>query len=70
MKYYIGQRNNPQLPKPYYILCGKLTDEEVNAMSDPTYGSIELTSYITEQEYNDKINQLRLEGYYINQPNS
>jgi hypothetical protein len=65
MKYYIGQRNNPQLLKPYYILCGKLSDEQVNAMSEPLYGSIELTSYMTEQEYNDKIEQLRLDGYSV-----
>ncbi len=66
MKYYIGQRNNPQLSKPYFVAYGKLSKAKVREAEKSLYGSMYLTPYESEQEYNDKLNQLRLDGYSVN----
>ena len=66
MKYYIGQRNNPQLSKPYFIAYGKLSKAKVKEAEKSLYGSMDLTPYDSENEYNNTINKLRLDGYSVN----
>lgn len=66
MKYYIGQRNNPQLSKPYFVTYGKLSKAKVKEAEKSLYRSMDLTPYESEQEYNNTINQLRLDGYSVN----
>ena len=51
MKYYIGERRNPQLKNPYYVCYGKLTKTAAKNASNCVYGSMYMTAYDTEQEY-------------------
>ena len=63
--YYIGERHNPQFPKPYYKMYGQLYKKEVKAKENCLYGSMRLTGYATEEEYLDAIKQLREAGYSV-----
>jgi hypothetical protein len=65
-KFYIGQRDNPQLPKPYFNAYGQLTKKDAAKKEKPLYGSISLTSYDNEQDYNVQIEQLKNEGFSVN----
>jgi len=65
-KFYLGQRVNPQLSKPYFNAYGKLTIAEMKQRSKCSYGSIYMESFETEAEYLSKIESLRNEGYNIN----
>ena len=60
--YYIGERSNPQLDKPYYKAFGKLTKKEAKAKEQTVYGSMYLTGYKTEDEYTSAIDQLKQTG--------
>ncbi len=60
--FYIGQRNNPQLQTSYYKAFGKLTKKDAKAKEQCAYGSMYLTAYKTEQEYNDAIAQMKQDG--------
>ena len=63
--FYIGKRVNPQFSKPYYVAYGQLTKEESHKMEDCCYGSMYLTSYNTENEYNESIDQLIKDGFRV-----
>jgi len=63
--FYIGQRNNPQLPQPYYKAFGKLTKKEAAAKERPSYGSMWLTSYRTLEAYEAAIAKLVAEGQRV-----
>lgn len=63
--FYIGERSNPQLSRPYYVAMGKLTKKESKARSNPVYGSMRLTGYSTEAEYAAALESLREEGKTI-----
>ncbi len=63
--WYIGRRDNPQLSKPYFKMYGQLTKKEVKAKENCLYGSMSLTPYKTEEEYNQQIAKLTNEGYLI-----
>ena len=64
-KFYIGERINPQLNKSYYNAYGQLSKSEVKKKEDCLYGSIILTPYDTEELYNDRINELREQGFNV-----
>ena len=64
-KFYIGRRDNPQLSKPYYKAYGKLSKKEIEDKENCLYGSMTLISYETEIEYNNKLNELKNNGFSI-----
>lgn len=64
-KFYIGERINPQLKKPYFKAFWKLTRKEVKAKENCVYGSMKLISFENKEEYIEKINTLRKEGFNI-----
>jgi hypothetical protein len=64
-KFYIGRRDNPQLPKPYFNGYGLLTKKDAAKKEDTLYGSMVLTSYDTEEEYETRINELKEEGFSV-----
>jgi hypothetical protein len=64
-KFYIGERINPQLNKSYYRAYGQLTKLEAKRKENPIYGSMIITSYNTEEEYNKELDKLRNEGFSI-----
>jgi hypothetical protein len=63
--FYIGERSNPQLSKPYYRSYGQLTKTEAKKKEDCNYGSMYLTSYENETDYNDAINKLIEDGFRV-----
>ena len=52
--YYIKQRNNPQLPKPYYVAYGKLTKKEAKEIEKSIYGTNTMLAYSSKEEYKEK----------------
>lgn len=58
-KFYLGERTNPQLKKPYYKAYGKLTKREAEKKEDCLYGSMLLMSFEKEDEYLAKIEELK-----------
>jgi hypothetical protein len=64
-KWYIGQRDNPQFDKPYFVAYGQLSKTEVKAKEKSLYGSMYLTGFATQQEYESKINDLRNRGFRV-----
>jgi hypothetical protein len=66
LKFYIGERSNPQLKKPYYVSYGQLTKKDAKKKEDCLYGSMSLTSYETDEEYNSAISKLETEGFKVN----
>jgi hypothetical protein len=63
--FYIGQRCNPQLKNPYYKAYGQLSKKEVKEKEDCLYGSMWLTPYSTEEEYYNKLNELKENGFKV-----
>lgn len=64
-KYYIGQRNNPQLPKPYFVAYGQLSKAEVQRKENAIYGSMILTPYDTQVLYDNQIAALMAQGFSV-----
>lgn len=65
-QWYIGERNNPQLQKPYFIAYGQLSKAEAMKKEYPQYGGMRLTvGFTTLQEYENKINDLRERGFRV-----
>jgi hypothetical protein len=65
LKFYIGERSNPQLKKSYFVTYGRLTKKDAQKKEDCLYGSMSLTPYETEEEYNTAISKLEEEGFNI-----
>ena len=63
--FYIGERSNPQLSKPYYVAMGKLTKKEAASRAKPVYGSMRLTGYATEAEYTASLEALKGDGKVV-----
>lgn len=64
--FYIGKRNNPKFPQPYYKAFGKLTKKEAAAKKErPSYGFMGLTSYRTIDAYEAAIAELVAEGQRV-----
>lgn len=67
LNYYIGERINPQLPKPYYMALGLLTKKNANKYSkECLYGSISITEYQNKIDYDDAIAKLKENGFRVN----
>jgi hypothetical protein len=66
MKFYIKERHNPQLDKPYYVLLGKLSKNmALKHIKNCIYGSNNLLSFENEKEYTDKIDELKFHGFQL-----
>lgn len=63
--WYIGRRDNPQFKQPYYVAYGQLSKTEANKKEDTLYGSMWLTGFATQQEYESKIAELQLNGFRV-----
>lgn len=64
-KFYIGERHNPQLSKPYYKAYGQLSVKDAKSKENCLYGSMYLTPYDTEEEYNKAIDKLKSEDFRV-----
>ena len=64
-KFYIGRRDNPQLPRPYFIAYNQLTKIEAKKKENCSYGSMSLTSYESIEEYNIEIEKLKKAGLKV-----
>lgn len=64
-KFYIGERQNPQLSKSYYNAYGQLSKTEAKNKEKCSYGSMYLTSFDTEELYNNRINELKSQGFKV-----
>lgn len=65
-KFYIGERTNPQLPKPYYVAYGKMSKIDVKKAENCLYGSMNLTGYETQETYEAQLAKLKEEGFRVN----
>ena len=65
LKFYIGERSNPQLKKPYFVAYGELTKKDAEKKENPLYGSMVLTSYDSEEVYDSAISMLIFDGYNV-----
>lgn len=65
--FYIGERSNPQLSKPYYRVFGQLTKKEAKKKEDTIYGSMRLIEFKSKEEYDEKIKSLEKEGFNVYQ---
>ena len=63
--FYIGQRNNPQLSKPYYIAYGQLSKTDAKKFRDCLYGSIHLTSFDNVVDFENDIIRIKSEGFKV-----
>lgn len=63
--FYIGERKNPQLNKPYYISYGQLSKTAAKKMGGCIYGSINLTSFDNVVDYENEIIRIKSEGFRI-----
>lgn len=62
LKYWIKERHNPQLSKPYFVPCGQLLKAEAERAKNSLYGYNIMHDYETEAEYIAAIEKLKAEG--------
>lgn len=55
MKYWIIQRNNPQLKKPYYLALGKISAKEARKKETSIYGYNIALDYKSKKAYEEAI---------------
>ena len=64
--YYIKERHNPQFKHPYYSACGKLSKKRAKEIEDGSlYGSNVMRPYETEEAYEQALQKLREQGFYV-----
>ena len=63
--FYIGERLNPQLSKPYYKAYGQLSKADAKRKENCSYGSMWLTAYETEEQYTAVLEHIKKSGYSI-----
>jgi hypothetical protein len=66
-RWYIKARYNPQLKDPYYVLYGQLTKKEAKEKEKTLYGNNIMLDFSSEQEYKDKISEIKADGYVIHE---
>lgn len=64
MKYWIKERNNPQL-ETYYIACGRMTKRDAKKLENAKYGYNTMHSYETKEDYQMKIASLKSFGFSV-----
>lgn len=63
--YYIKERENPQLDKPYFVALGQLTKKDAAKHSKTLYGRNIIHSYTTEGQYSAKLNKIKADGFSL-----
>lgn len=66
MKFYLGERHNPQFSKPYYVSYGKLSKKDAKKKEESLYGSMYLTAFDTLTELDLEVQKKREAGYTVN----
>jgi hypothetical protein len=51
MKYYIGERLNPQFESTYFAVYGKLSKKAASTAENLSYGSMKMTAYDTKEQF-------------------
>lgn len=64
--YYLGRRDNPQLPKPYYVAYGQLSKAEAKRKGKALYGSMTLEPFESGIAYACRIAELDAAGFTVN----
>jgi len=57
--YWIKERHNPQLTKPYYSLCGQLSKTAARKKENSLYGFNIMLEFPTLAEYEAKVKELK-----------
>lgn len=65
MKYYIKERHNPQLDKPYYVAEGKLTKKDACKKEKSLYGHNNMLEYETIEDYQKALNEFEEKGFNV-----
>lgn len=65
-KFYLGERHNPQLKKPYYVAYGQLTKKGAKAAENCVYGNMYLTPYDDQESYDTAVQAKKDDGYTVN----
>jgi hypothetical protein len=66
MKWSIGRRDNPQLPKPYYRCYGQLSAaDRKKKETSVAYGSVTVAAYDTEEQYVEAALALMADGFKV-----
>lgn len=63
MKFYIKERDNPQIGT-YFVPMGKLSKAEAKRNERPLYGSNTMHPFDTEAEYEARLANLRKKGLW------
>lgn len=63
--WYIGERHNPQFDKPYYRAYGQLSKVDAKNKGKSIYGSMYILEFSSQEEYENKINELRQRGFRV-----
>lgn len=64
-KFYIKERNNPQIKNPYYEAMGKLFKKEVKDWENTLYGRNVMIPFETRDEYEKYIKDLEDGGFSV-----
>lgn len=64
--FYIKERSNPQLDKPYYVALGQLSKPAARKHAKTLYGQNSLLSYATQEEYITALKDLETKGFSVN----
>ena len=63
--YWIKERRNPQLDKPYYVACGQLGMKAAKKKEKSLYGYNIMWEYKTLEQYNQAIDSFKAAGYVV-----
>ncbi len=63
--YYIKERNNESLKKPYYAKRGKLTMKEALKIKKCLYGTNIMYAYDTLEQYEKAAKEFETQGYTV-----
>ena len=63
--FWIKERSNPQLKKPYYVACGQLSKKDAAAKEKAEYGDNTMLPFATQAEYDAAIAKLKADGFTV-----
>ena len=63
--YWIKERHNPQMDKPYYVKYGQLSKTKALKKENSLYGYNRMLEFKTLEEYEAKIKELEAEGFKV-----
>lgn len=61
--WYIKERCNSQLSRPYYNALGNISKKEATKHENPIYGHNYLLRFNNESDYEKEISKLKEQGY-------